>query len=86
MKSSSFDWSIPAAVGDEPPEGCETTIHDSPHADLIDLNAMQQIIKEEGKVIVPASKVKNSVGQELEKWKLAAESDLPINFVNMGAM
>jgi hypothetical protein len=47
---------------------------------------MQQIIKEEGKVIVPASKVRNSVGPELEKWKLAAESELTKNFKNMGAM
>ena len=47
---------------------------------------MQQIIKEEGKVIVPASKVKNSVGLELERWILAAESELTKNFVNMGAM
>jgi hypothetical protein len=87
LKSSSFDWSKAAAVGYELSEECETNVQDSsPHADLIDLNAMQQIIKEEGKIIVPASKVRSSVGQELERWKLAAENEHTKNFANMGAM
>ena len=63
LKSSSFDWAVAAAVGYGPPEECETTVQDSPHADLIDLNAMQQIIKEEGKVIVPAGTVRTALVQ-----------------------
>ena len=34
LKSSSVDWSIAAAVGVELPGESETTVGDSPHADL----------------------------------------------------
>ena len=58
---------------------------DNPHAELIDKEAMQQVIKEEGKVIVPAAQVRNSVGPILERWKLAAEGELTKNFLNTAA-
>jgi hypothetical protein len=47
---------------------------------------MQQIIKEEGKLIVPATEVRNSVGPVLERWKLAAEGELTKSFLNTGAL
>jgi hypothetical protein len=56
------------------------------HAELVDKEAMQQVVKEEGKVIVPASQVRTSVGPQLERWKLAAESELTKNFQNTHAM
>lgn len=46
---------------------------------------MQQIVKEEGKVIVPAAQVRTSVGPELQRWKLAAEAELTKNFLNTSA-
>ena len=49
--------------------------HD-PHAQQVDKDAMQAIIKDEGKTIVPPAKVKASVGPELERWKLAAEAEM----------
>jgi hypothetical protein len=47
---------------------------------------MQQIVKEEGKVIVPAPQVRSSARPQLERWKLAAESELTKNFQNTGVM
>lgn len=55
------------------------------HAEMIDKEATHQVIKEEGKTIVPLAQVRNSVGAELERWKLAAESELTKNFLDMGA-
>ena len=52
------------------------------HAKLVDKDAMQQAIKEEGKSIILPATVKNSVGPELERWKLAAEQELKTNFEN----
>ena len=58
--------------------------HD-PHAQQVDKDVMQNIIKDEGKTIVPPAKVKASVGPELERWKLAAEAELKTNFENTHA-
>ena len=55
------------------------------HAEQIDKDAMQQVIKEEGKIIVPPAQVRASVGPELERWKLASESELTKNFMNTNA-
>ena len=55
------------------------------HAEQVDKDAMQQIVKEEGKVIVPAAQVRTSVGPELQRWKLAAEAELTKNFLNTSA-
>ena len=52
------------------------------HAKLVDRDAMQQAIKEEGKSIILPATVTNSVGPELERWKLAAEQELKTNFEN----
>ena len=43
------------------------------------------MIKEEGKRIIPSKTVREAVGPELERWKLAAESELSKNFLKMGA-
>jgi len=45
---------------------------------MVDKDAMQQVVKEEGKTIniVPPAQVRTSIGPELERWKLAAEGEL----------
>ena len=55
------------------------------HAEMVDKDAMQQVVRDEGKIIVPPAKVKSSVGPERERWKLAAEGELTKNFVNTSA-
>ena len=55
------------------------------HADQVDKDALQQVVKEQGKVIVPTAQVRNSVGPDLERWKLAAEGELTKNFLNTSA-
>ena len=52
----------------------------------MDREAMQQAIKEEGKIIVLPTEVRHSVDPELERWELAAESELSKNFVDMNAV
>ena len=74
MKSKAIDYIVAAAAKSEAYE----------HAELIDKEAMQQVVKDEGKVIVPTAQVRNSVGPELGRCKLAAEGELTKNFLDMG--
>ncbi len=55
------------------------------HAEMSDIHAMQQVARDEGKKIIPPAQVKSSVGQTLERWKLAAEAELTKNFKNTAA-
>ena len=55
------------------------------HAEIVDKEALQQAVKKEGKVIVPAAQVRNSFGSQMERWKLAAESEYTKNFLNTRA-
>ena len=74
LKSTTGDYFVAAAA--------TSATHE--HAEIVDKEAMQQVVKDEGKVIVPTAQVRNSVGPELEKWKLAAESELTKNFLDIG--
>ena len=57
------------------------------HVDLLNREAMQQLIIEEGgKRIVKPQEVRNSTGPTLERWKAAAEAELTNNFIGMGAV
>ena len=59
---------------------------DEGHVDLINREALQQLVKEEsGKRIVPAHEVRNSTGVCQERWKTAAEAELSGNFIKLGA-
>ena len=68
-----------------PARVASSSSNEDPHAESVDINAMQQIVKDEGKTIVPPAKVKASTGPELERWKLAAEAELTKNFKNTHA-
>ena len=63
---------------------CQHVCQSHGHVDIVNKEALQQIIKEEGKKIIPPAQVRTSVGQEQMKWKLAAEAELTKNFKNMG--
>ena len=52
------------------------------HADQVDNDALQQVVTEQGKVIVPTAHVRNSVGPYLETLKFAAEGEHTKNFLN----
>ena len=56
------------------------------HVDLIHRETIQQLVKEEsGKRIVKTAEIRNSVGEDQQRWKLAAEAELTNNFNSCGA-
>ena len=56
------------------------------HMDMVSKETLQQILREEaGRRIISTKEVRESVGEEREKWKLAAEEELTQKFQEMGA-
>ena len=66
-------------------------VHNDPHMDSWNREALQQLVKEETcdgagvKRIIKPTEVRNSSGAEREGWRVAAENEMNGNFIKTGA-